>query len=67
MTAKIYDLRPATATPERLSVADELRRIADQLESGAVVSASIIVTDRNGNVTTINAPVFVREFGGLGR
>ena len=67
MTAKIYELRPATATPEELSVADQLRQLAAQLESGAVASASVIVTDRDGRVSTINAPVFNSEIAGLRR
>jgi hypothetical protein len=67
MSATVIQLRPGTVAPEQISVADELRRIADQIETGAVISASIIVTDRKGNVSTVNAPVLASGIGGLRR
>lgn len=67
MSAQIIQLRPVATAPEQMSLADELRRIADQIETGAVISASIIVTDRYGKVDTINAPVLVSGIVSLRR
>lgn len=57
MTATIIQLRPAPRAPEQLSLADELRRLADQIEAGTVAGLSIIATARDGTVRTINPPI----------
>lgn len=60
MPAQVIQLRPQAHQPAPESFPAVLRQMADQLESGSIDSASIVITHKNGKVETHHSD---KEYG----